>query len=355
MKISSSELELAAGHASWQRLERRETDRAWIGTRRPDFDGRPSLPTRAQFSPAAQAVAQAAPPSRPATEAVSDPAQASAEAVRHDPRMQLLRAMLWLVFGEQPPDPIDRLESPEDAPDAADLRPAETPAAASPAPAPTPAPTPPSGTQRTVEETQLSFESTRFEVQGSVRTADGRELQFELKLEMSQLHFEHRRETSAVQDPLVLNFDGPAADLLGPRWDFDLDADGVRENLPGLGPGRGWLVFDRNQDGVANDGSELFGPRSGDGFAELAALDADANGWIDENDPAWKQLNVWRPGGGLQSLGAAGVGALSLARLATPFTLRGAEGSPEGQLRSSGFYLHEDGRPGLLQQVDLRV
>ncbi|MFO1253846.1 MAG: hypothetical protein U1E77_22520, partial [Inhella sp.] len=135
MKISSSELELAAGHASWQRLERRETDRAWIGTRRPDFDGRPALPTRAQFSPAAQAVAQAAPPSRPATEAVSDPAQASAEAVRHDPRMQLLRAMLWLVFGEQLPDPLDPLQSPDDAQAAA-----EAPAAASPTPAPNPAP-----------------------------------------------------------------------------------------------------------------------------------------------------------------------------------------------------------------------
>ena len=207
-----------------------------------------------------------------------------------------------------------------------------------------------------MEEVRLSFEFTRFQVQGSVRTADGRALDFKLELEMSQLQFEYRRESiRTLQDPLVLNFDGRAADLLGPRWDFDLDADGVRESLPGLGPGRGWLGFDRNRDGVANDGSELFGPRSGDGFAELAELDADANGWIDENDPAWSQLHVWQPGGGLQSLGQAGVGALSLARLATPFTLRGADGTPEGQLRSSGFYLHEDGRPGLLQQVDLRV
>jgi hypothetical protein len=36
------------------------------------------------------------------------------------------------------------------------------------------------------------------------------------------------------------------------------------------------------------NGAELFGARSGDGFAELAALDGDGNGWIDEGDAAWQ-------------------------------------------------------------------
>ncbi len=33
-----------------------------------------------------------------------------------------------------------------------------------------------------------------------------------------------------------------------------------------------------------NDGSELFGTSSGDGFKDLATYDEDENGWIDEND-----------------------------------------------------------------------
>ena len=210
--------------------------------------------------------------------------------------------------------------------------------------------------QRVVQETRIEYEHLQFSAQGLVRTADGRELRFELQLSLSRLEIDHRElRTTATQDPLVLNFDGPAASLQGRRWDFDLNEDGVRESLPGLGAGSAWLVFDRNGDGLASDGGELFGPRSGDGFAELAALDADGDGWIDEADPTWAQLHLWRPGGGLQPLSDAGVGALSLARLATPFALRGAQGEPAGELRSSGFYLREDGRPGSLQQVDLTV
>ncbi|MBH9551982.1 hypothetical protein [Inhella gelatinilytica] len=354
MKIGSSSVELASSHASFQRLERREHERAWLATRRPDFDGRP---TRVQVSEAGRRAAQEPAPARAAEAA--DPAKASAEAVRHDPKLQLLRTMLWLMFGERLPDPVADLEDPQAAVDAQELRgpeDAEVPPEA--APAPTQPPPEDWGVERTVEETRVAFESTHFSAQGVVRTADGRELRFELELELSQLHIEHSRETlraGPVKDPLVLTFDGPAANLLGPRWDFDLDADGIKESLPGLGAGSGWLVFDRNHDGQANDGTELFGPHSGDAFADLAQLDADGNGWIDEADPAWADLKVWRPGGGLQSLSEVGVGALNLARLATPFGLSGADGSAQGQLSRSGFYLREDGRPGLLQQVDVRV
>lgn len=327
MQIVSSGAELAASHASFQRLERRDTERAWMGTRRPDFDARP---TRADISDAGQAAA-------------ADPAKASEEAVENDPRLQLLRAMLWLFFGEELPPP--RLREAHAAETEAP-RPAAEPPPADAAPE----------IERVVEQTRIAFEHTSFLAEGLVRTADGRELHFERQMELTHFEFEwSREEVPAMKDPLVLNFNGPAAALGGPRWDFDLDADGQTESLPGLGHGSGWLVFDRNQDGRVNNGHELFGPRSGHGFAELAQLDADANGWIDEADPAWGGLGVWRPGGELQTLAEAGVGALSLANLATPFGLRGRDGTPQGQLRSSGFYLHEDGRPGSLQQVDLKV
>lgn len=347
MKISSSNAELAAGHASWQRLQRRDSERAWIGTRRPDFDGWPAAPTRADISPAAQQAA-----------AAPDPAQAAATALRHDPRMQLLRAMLWLVFGETTPDPLQPLQDPEPALDAAAPRP---PAAlelerASRAAAP-PAQEPAWGWERHSEQTRVAYESLSFQAQGLVRTADGREIRFELQLQLSRLEIEHSQRSErlgALKDPLVLNFDGGAAELLGQRFDFDLDADGLRDSLPGLAAGSGFLVFDRNADGQVNDGSELFGARSGAGFAELAQLDADANGWIDEADPAWQGLSVWRPGSGLQPLSEAGVGALALAHAATPFALQG-EGVALGQLRSTGLYLMEDGRAGTLQQLDLRV
>ena len=41
-------------------------------------------------------------------------------------------------------------------------------------------------------------------------------------------------------------------------------------------------ALDINEDGKINDGKELFGTASGNGFGDLAAYDQDNNGWIDE-------------------------------------------------------------------------
>ena len=74
---------------------------------------------------------------------------------------------------------------------------------------------------------------------------------------------------------------------------FDIDADGEEESISYLQGGSGYLALDKNGDGVINDGSELFGTKSGDGFADLAEYDADGNGWIDENDPIFDKLLIW--------------------------------------------------------------
>ena len=55
---------------------------------------------------------------------------------------------------------------------------------------------------------------------------------------------------------------------------FDLDADGKEEEISVLN-GSGYLALDKNGDGVINDGSELFGTKNGDGFADLARYDED--------------------------------------------------------------------------------
>ena len=213
--------------------------------------------------------------------------------------------------------------------------------------------------QSTRRERIDEHESTAVSGRGEVLTADGRRLSFELSLSMCR-DYSCTREVSAsrrieLKDPLLINFEGAAAELTGQRFSFDLDADGRPELLPGLAAGSAYLAFDANCNGTIENGSELFGaagPHAGDGFADLARLDADANGWIDEADPAWNALGVWFPDGALQSLKDAGVGALSLASTASPFTLM--EGDQTlGQVRRSGIFLGEDGRVGSLQQVDL--
>lgn len=212
-------------------------------------------------------------------------------------------------------------------------------------------------------ETLSESETTTFSAQGTVKTHDGQTLGFVLDVDMCR-RFSCRSEeihtsTVALRDPLVLSFDGKACELADKRFAFDLDADGQQESIPFLAPGSGFLAIDRDQDGRIADGSELFGTRSGDGFADLSAYDLDRNGWIDEADPVYDRLRVWRHeingADQLQDLREADIGAVYLGSAASAFELADADGLTLGRIRSSGVYLREDGGVGVIQQVDLSV
>jgi hypothetical protein len=213
------------------------------------------------------------------------------------------------------------------------------------------------------EDTTYEAESTRFSATGVVTTADGRTISLNLTLEMSREYLSRTsitvRAGEALKDPLVINFNGSAAQLTGALMQFDLDADGNKESVRFVGDGSGLLALDRNGDNVINDGSELFGTRSGNGFADLGTYDQDGNGWIDEADDIFNHLLVWtRPNESvnqLTTLADSGVGALYLGRTDTPFSLKDDTNSLLGVIRSSGLYLNEDGSSGTLQQVDVKT
>lgn len=208
-------------------------------------------------------------------------------------------------------------------------------------------------------------ESLSFAASGTVVTADGRRLEFQVGLSMERslsvaVDASLRLgDAHQAKDPLVIDFAGSAAQLTDQRFSFDLNTDGSAESLPMLGGGSGFLVFDRNANGVVDDGSELFGPGSGDGFADLATLDSDGSGWVDEADPAFGQLGIWQPDtqgpGTLSSLAERDLGALYLGRVATPFQIQDGAAQTLGELRSSGIYLKESGGVGSLSQLDLVV
>jgi hypothetical protein len=205
-------------------------------------------------------------------------------------------------------------------------------------------------------------EMSSFSAQGSVTTADGREINFQLDLTMFRaFHSEEHVEFSmgVLQDPLVLNFAGTAAELSDTTFKFDLLGNGQDVDMRSLVSGSGFLVFDRNGDGKVNDGRELFGATSGNGFAELAALDDDGNGWIDENDSAFSSLYVWNKNANgndvLTSLKDAGVGAIALAYANTPFSLKDADNKLLGQITDTGVFLMEKGGVGTVQKVDVVV
>lgn len=214
-------------------------------------------------------------------------------------------------------------------------------------------------------ETETYFsaqQSASFQTTGQVVTADGRTIEFNMNVHMSSRFEAYYKESYDLQqavnlcDPLVINLDSSPATVSDQTFYFDLDADGVEENIHKLGSGSGYLAFDKNNDGKINDGSELFGTASGDGFADLAKYDEDRNGWIDENDAIWKYLKVWvqtENGPQLYSLGEKGVGAICLNKVPTYYTQYGRDGAVDAVVRSTGMFLYEDGRAGSVQHLDL--
>lgn len=216
-----------------------------------------------------------------------------------------------------------------------------------------------------IAHTRYESEEVAFQAAGRLTTSDGRTIDLELQSRVSREYLEHSRTRMSfgdapVKDPLVLNLDGLPATLGEAQIEFDLDADGRLDRFHILGDGSAYLAWDRNADNVVNDGSELFGPRTGNGYTELATHDVDANGWIDEGDRIFSELRLWRPSttgaGSTTSLSAAEIGAIYLGHVATPFTLTpGSAEQARGEVRATGLFVHEDGTPGTVQQLDLRA
>ncbi|MES2935222.1 MAG: hypothetical protein V4805_17240 [Pseudomonadota bacterium] len=365
MKILASTIDLSATHLATSRSEVHETLRAWVGNERPDFEGRgrPSSVTTIsaaardamQNAQAAQAAATAAAPSAEAA-AIQD----AADNVEKDPMLMLLRSMVEMLTGHK-----IALTSSRDF-----QVNTSNPAITAPDQA---APPPPKragfGLEYDRHETLDQSEHTHFQAEGEIHTSDGKSIKFSLQLDMrSASHQESnvsiRAGDGVKKDPLVINlgsttFGGTAAQLQSQRFQFDLDADGKAEDVPLLAGNSGFLALDLNGNDKIDNGRELFGAGSGNGFADLAQYDSDGNGWIDESDPIFQQLKVWMPSadtaGSISTLKDKNVGALFLGQTATPFSFKDGNQQELGAVRASGLYLTESGSAGSLQQIDLVV
>jgi hypothetical protein len=206
-------------------------------------------------------------------------------------------------------------------------------------------------------------EALNFQAVGVVQTADGRQIDFSVAMNMSREFVQEsnlRIEAGSKKiDPLVINFDGLGAALSQTRFEFDLDSDGTPEQIASLRPGSGYLALDKNGDGIINNGSELFGPTSGRGFAELAAYDEDGNNFIDEADSIYQQLRIWitNEDGSTQlaALGDKNIGAIFLGHVSSSFQLKDTNNQALGEVVNSGIYFKEDGGVGVVQEINLRV
>ncbi len=211
-----------------------------------------------------------------------------------------------------------------------------------------------------IDATQINeAETTQVAFSGQFETAAGAQINLDLQYARERSYsvttFSASATNGQAKDPLVLNFNGLGAALSPQQTQFDLNSDGHSEALPTLVSGSAYLALDRNHDGRINNGKELFGPLSNNGYAELAKLDSDGNGFIDSADAAFSQLLLFRPGEATQTLASKDIGAIFLGSVASPARLTDSNNQSLGQLRATGFYLTNQGGAGLVQQLDLNA
>lgn len=131
-------------------------------------------------------------------------------------------------------------------------------------------------------------------------------------------------------DPLVLDLDGDGIELVKANgWNgvqFDFNGDGIQSATGWVKADDGILVYDRNNNGVIDDGTEIFGKDFNkqqnikDGFAALGTLDNNKDNVLNNQDTAFNKIKVWQDfnqdgitqKGELKTLSELGIASLSL-------------------------------------------
>ena len=219
------------------------------------------------------------------------------------------------------------------------------------------------GLELDIQRTQTETTSVSFAAQGTILTEDGKTIAFDASFvaQSASITVENvtlRAGDAKMKDPLVLLYTGTQAQLSQQVQAFDLDANGVLEQLPGISNGA-YVVQDLNKNGKVDDGKELLGALSGDGFADLRAMDQDANGFIDSGDAKYADLYLWQPGqdgaGKLTKMADANILGLYTGKVATPLELKTQNGEVGGRVNTTGIYVTEDGTVRPMEQIDVKV
>jgi len=156
---------------------------------------------------------------------------------------------------------------------------------------------------------EMEIETTQSQMQISLSRQETLEFELTLDGEHIRLKVETLESFSVEQsvqqakgvrkaDPLVLDLNNDGVKTSG--WQqgvrFDLDADGQQELTSVPVEDNVLVAWDKNKNGIIDDGRELFGDQTGyqHGFAALAAQDENRDGKIDRQDAVFSELSLLR-------------------------------------------------------------
>lgn len=217
-----------------------------------------------------------------------------------------------------------------------------------------------------IDQSYYQKQTIEFSTSATIKTANA---QFSIDLSISYSHefYERNRTQIAIgeqklKDPLIIHYDDSTNafdNISNMKFMFDLDNDGQADNIPLLKKGAGFLALDKNNNGMIDNGKELFGPNSGHGFTDLKYYDEDGNNWIDENDSIFHDLRIWQKdeigNDNLVALGKMGIGAIYLANVTAEFSYMQSSTQTNAQLAGNSIFLKENGTAGVISEVDLAV
>jgi hypothetical protein len=142
---------------------------------------------------------------------------------------------------------------------------------------------------------------------------------------------ETAEEQKNAETPLVIDMTGEGihTTLEDGSIYFDHSGDGDSGSTGWIKNNSAFLVWDKNNNGLIDNGNEMFGnntilqqsgEKAADGFAALADLDSNKDGKFDAEDSFWMSLGLWRDAnnngitdsGELASLHASGIESINL-------------------------------------------
>ncbi len=149
------------------------------------------------------------------------------------------------------------------------------------------------------EENRINIEYNflKFSASGEIRTKDGKSFKFNIVFVLESLNIDItnvqiRSGSKILIDPLIIDLDGSPELLSDKYFEFDIDGNGIREIIPNLAKGKGFVFFDLNRNNKADPG-EIIGSQSGNAFSDLKRLDTNNDGWVNKDDRYFELLKVW--------------------------------------------------------------
>jgi len=218
------------------------------------------------------------------------------------------------------------------------------------------------GSELLIMDTTTRAQSLDFKSSGTYQINDQEfNSTFQLHLSEQRISMTQSKVSAQVlKDPLLVQF-GPSGlgQLNGQSSDIDINNDNKSDKLPMFNGDVGYLVFDKNNNGKADGGHELFGPQSGNGFTDLSVLDSNDNGFIDREDDNFSQLKLWQIDSSgqerWQSLSDTNIEAISLNSTVTPFNFYDKNDKLQAQLTQSSVAITNNGTAYGVHQLDVRI